>query len=223
MSAQPSTTDTVQRNAGGDSAKSRIHPQPVAVLFARADSVYKTLDGCDVYDEARDARTYDGPWPVVAHPPCRAWGNFAMFAKPRPDERNLARLAVALVREFGGVLEHPAGSKLWDAQRLPAIGQRDAWGGHTLVIDQHWWGHRAQKRTRLYIVGCSGADLPEFPLKLGRAEFVVGDVGRATSGDDRPEISKAEREHTPPPVGGVAGRARPALRKNENRTAGRGE
>jgi len=30
----------------------------VAVLFAREDSVYKTLPGCEVYDMARDARTY---------------------------------------------------------------------------------------------------------------------------------------------------------------------
>lgn len=170
----------------------------VAVLFARADSVYKTLPGCDVYDMDRDARIYDGPWPVVAHPPCRAWGNFAMFAKPRPDERNLARLAVALVREFGGVLEHPYGSKLWPAQMLPKQGERDQWGGWTMVIDQHWWGHRAQKRTKLYIVGVEPGEVPDLPMKLGRADFVVGDVGRASTGDDRPEISKAEREHTPP-------------------------
>jgi len=170
----------------------------VAALFCRADSVYKTLPGVDVWDADRDARAYDGPWPVVAHPPCRAWGNFAMFAKPRPDERNLARLAVALVREFGGVLEHPFGSRLWPAQGLPAGQERDQFGGRTLVIDQHWWGHRAQKRTKLYIVGCEPADVPPIPMKLGRAEFVVGDVGRATTGDDRPEISKAEREHTPP-------------------------
>ena len=170
----------------------------VAALFARADSIYKTLPDVEVYDMERDARTYDGPWPVVAHPPCRSWGAFAMFAKPRADERNLARLAVALVREFGGVLEHPERSTLWPAQGLPAVGQRDQWGGWTLVIDQHWWGHRAQKRTRLYIVGCEPSAIPDMPMKLGRAEYVVGDVGRASRGDDRPEISKAEREHTPP-------------------------
>ena len=170
----------------------------VAVLFARADSIYKTLPECDVYDMDRDARTYDGPHPVVAHPPCRSWGAFAMFAKPRADERNLARLAVALVREFGGVLEHPFRSKLWPAQRLPEGLQRDQWGGWTLTIDQHWWGHRAQKRTKLYIVGCEPGDIPDMPMVLGHAPCVVGDVGRATSGDDRPEVSKAEREHTPP-------------------------
>lgn len=169
----------------------------VAVLFARADSVYKTLPDVDVYDAERDARTYDGPHPVVAHPPCRAWGAFKMFAKPRPDERNLARLAVALVREFGGVLEHPAASSLWQAQNLPPVGTKDAGGGWTLVIDQNWWGHKAQKRTRLYIVGVEPGEIPPMPLKLGRAEYVVGDVGRSATGS-RPEISKAEREHTPP-------------------------
>jgi hypothetical protein len=81
---------------------------------------------------------------------------------------------------------------------LPAGYQRDQYGGWTLVIDQHWWGHLAQKRTRLYIVGCEPGDIPKMPLKLGRAECVVGDVGRASRGDDRPEVSKAEREHTPP-------------------------
>lgn len=125
----------------------------VAVLFARADSVYKALPGCDVYDMERDARTYDGPWPVVAHPPCRAWGRLRTFANPRPDERNLARLAVALMREFGGVLEHPAGSTLWPAQALPLPGARDAWGGWTTGVQQWQFGPRAEKPTWLYVVG----------------------------------------------------------------------
>src|SRR5574337_681161 len=80
----------------------------VAVLFARADSIYKALPDCDVWDAERDARRWPGGCPVVAHPPCRAWGRLRTFARPRPDEMNLARLAVALVREFG------------EAQRLPA-------------------------------------------------------------------------------------------------------
>jgi hypothetical protein len=35
----------------------------VAVLFARADSVYKALDGCDVWDIERDARRWPGGSP----------------------------------------------------------------------------------------------------------------------------------------------------------------
>ena len=172
----------------------------VAVLFARSDSVYKNLSGCDVYDVERDARTYDGPWPVVAHPPCRAWGRLRHMASPRADERNLARLAVALVREFGGVLEHPHASTLWPTQRLPNPGERDGFGGWTLPITQHDWGHRAEKGTRLYIVGCEPRDIPAMPIVLGAASAVCGTSGRRADGSrntDRPEITKAEREHTP--------------------------
>lgn len=170
----------------------------VAVLFARADSVYKTMPECDVYDMERDARTYDGPHPVVAHPPCRSWATLRHHAKPRPDERNLARLAVALVREFGGVLEHPHRTTLWEAQRLPAVGQRDAFGGFTLVIDQHWWGHRAQKRTKLYVVGCEPHQVPAIPLRLGEATHTVGLWSGRDKATCRPSITKPEYEGTPP-------------------------
>lgn len=74
----------------------------VAVLFARKDSIYKTIPGCDVYDTDRDARNYDGPYSIVAHPPCRAWSQLSHFAKPRPDEKELARFAVRQIRKYGG-------------------------------------------------------------------------------------------------------------------------
>lgn len=174
-----------------------MHHLTVAVLFARADSVYKTLSGVEVYDAERDARTYDGPHPVVAHPPCRGWGQLRHMASPRPDERNLARLAVALVREFGGVLEHPSASVLWPAQGLPAPGaSADQFGGWTLAAPQKWWGHEAEKKTLFYIVGCGPRDIPLMPLKLGEAEAVIGTPHGAASSKKR-EIAKAAREHTP--------------------------
>lgn len=169
----------------------------VAVLFARADSIYKSLPDCDVYDIDRDALTWTGGVPVVAHPPCRAWGNFSMFSRPRDGEKELAIWAIDKVRRYGGVLEHPAGSKLWPTLGLPAPGKRDAFGGWTLPIHQHWWGHRAQKKTKLYIVGCDPADIPDMPMRLDYPTHVIGDVGRSGKGK-RPEISKDEREHTPP-------------------------
>ena len=170
----------------------------VAVLFARSDSIYKTLPGTDVYDAERDARTWGGGLPVVAHPPCRAWGAFAMFAKPRDDEKALAPWAIEQIRKFGGVLEHPNASKLWPAMGLPEPGKTDKFGGWTLPIHQHWFGHRAEKKTRLYIVGCKPQNIPDMPMVLGEATHVIGDVGRASKGTKRPEVSKAEREHTPP-------------------------
>ena len=191
-------TEATKADAVGPPLELRVGPHraDVAVLFARADSHYKALPGVEVYDMERDARTYDGPWPVVAHPPCRAWGRLRSFANPRPDERNLSRLAVALVREFGGVLEHPAGSTLWPAQTLPRPGARDAWGGWTMGVQQWQFGHRAEKPTWLYIVGCEPADTPDLPaLKLGEASHVIQTRKRQ---DYRPHVTKPEREHTPP-------------------------
>jgi hypothetical protein len=174
-----------------------------AVLFARADSIYKTMD-CDVWDAERDAVKWPGGAPVVAHPPCRIWSNFAHMSNAPFSEKQLATFAIGVVRKFGGVLEHPAGSRLFSAsamppgEGLPRCGDRDAWGGFQVVIEQWWFGHRAQKMTRLYICGCQPKDLPEIPIKLGEAPCVIGDVGRATLGTKRPEISKPEREATPP-------------------------
>lgn len=167
----------------------------VAVLFARADSCYKALPGCDVWDAERDARRWPGGCPVVAHPPCRAWGRLRHFAKPRPDEKALALWAVEQVRKFGGVLEHPASSTLWPAAELPTPGSRDQWGGWTLPIRQHWWGHRAEKATLLYIVGCEPANVPPLPYRMDEPTHVV--QSRKRTGY-RPHITKAEREHTPP-------------------------
>ena len=170
----------------------------IAALFCRADSNYKAIPNVHVYDAERDARTYDGPWPVIAHPPCRAWASLRNHAKPRTDERNLARLGVALVREFGGVLEHPQKTTLWKAQRLPDIGVLDQFGGFTVVVDQNWWGHRARKRTRLYVVGCARESVPLMPLKLGEATHTVGLWSGRNKAECRPSVSKTEYEHTPP-------------------------
>lgn len=170
----------------------------VAVLFARQNSVYKHISGCDVWDEARDAMQWPGGSPVVAHPPCRAWASLRHCAKPKPGERDYARWAVQQVRTWGGVLEHPLRSLLWDDQKLPAPGSFDSHGGWTLIVDQMWWGHRARKRTRLYICGIAPSDIPPLPIALGDATHTVG----LWSGRDRtrcrPSISKPEFEATPP-------------------------
>lgn len=133
----------------------------------------------------------------MAHPPCRAWGQLARWAKPRPDEKALALWAVEQVREFGGVLEHPNRSALWPVAGLPEPGRRDAWGGWTLPIHQHWWGHRAEKKTRLYIVGCEPRDIPDMPLRIDEPTHTIG-LWSGRKQNHRPDLPKAEREHTPP-------------------------
>lgn len=172
----------------------------IAILFARADSIYKNIPGCDVYDINRDALTWPGGCPVVAHPPCRAWAGLRQMAKPRPGEKELAIWAVAQIQKFGGVLEHPSTSTLWPALGLPRPGTRDVFGGWTLPIHQHWFGHRARKSTFLYIVGCEPTHIPAMPMRLDEPTHILGASGRRKDGSrlqGRPEISKAEREHTP--------------------------
>lgn len=173
----------------------------VAALFVRADSIYKTMPGVDAWDIERDARKWPGGSPLVAHPPCRAWGRLSHMAKPRPDEKDLARWAVTQVRQWGGVLEHPAGSMLWADQGLPAPGRFDAVGGWTLGIHQSDFGHRAEKATYLYIVGIKPFHLPRLPLIIGTPTHVIASsTERQHRGHPmfRPEVTKPEREHSPP-------------------------
>lgn len=177
-------------------------PVKVAVLFARADSHYKALPGCDVWDIERDARNWLGGCPVVAHPPCRAWGSLRRFAKPEKGERRLAVFALRQVRRWGGVLEHPAKSRLWPRCRLPKPGAGpDRHGGWTLGITQHWWGHRATKATLLYVCGVAPRDIPDWPpLRLGEGTHAVkrDSRGYRPQSRQRPHITIAERELTPP-------------------------
>jgi len=49
----------------------------VAALYVQPDGCYANLPFVDAWDEARDARLYAGPYPVVAHPPCQRWGKMA--------------------------------------------------------------------------------------------------------------------------------------------------
>ena len=46
----------------------------IAALYVQTGGSYYGVEGVDPWDEARDARLYSGPWPVVAHPPCQRWG-----------------------------------------------------------------------------------------------------------------------------------------------------
>lgn len=158
----------------------------VAVLFCHRRSPYKSIQGCDCYDEQRDALTYNGHLPVIAHPPCRMWSRARRRSLPVNEaEQALAPWAVAVVRRCGGVLEHPFCSRLWDHCQLPAPGSRDRWG-FTVQLDQAWFGHRAEKATWLYIVGLEPESLPAVNVALWRRLVNFNNLGRA------------ERQLTPP-------------------------
>lgn len=167
----------------------------VPVLFVRSDSIYKSISTVDAWDIKRDALNCNSLQPGIYHPPCRGWGRLRKFANVRPGELELAVWSVERIRQYGGVLEHPFGSGLWSHCGLPLPGKRDKFGGFTFPIDQYWFGHKAKKATLLYICGCEPGDLPDFNIDLSQAAYVV--ARHSLSIDARPEISKADREHTP--------------------------
>lgn len=169
----------------------------ISVLFCRPDSVYKKL-GFDCWDIDRDARLWPGGNSIVCHPPCRAWGQLSHMSKPRPDEKQLAVWSIHQIRKYGGVLEHPRASKLWPSMNLPMPGTIDECGGFSLCVNQHWWGHRAQKKTMLYIFGIDKNDLPDIPISFDRIDFTVTSSIRKSSGRRlKGRLNDKENEATP--------------------------
>lgn len=134
----------------------------VAALFVETGGVYFGLEGVDPWDEARDARKYEGPWPVVAHPPCERWGRYwsggpsAKVRRTLGDDGGCFWSALRSVRRWGGVLEHPEASHAWRAHRLLAPPWKGGWVaagdgvGWTCCVSQGHYGHRARKATWLY-------------------------------------------------------------------------
>lgn len=93
----------------------------IAALFVETNGCYFGLPDVDPWDKERDARLYAGPCPVVAHPPCQLWVNFAALNYKRwggehnrpGNDGGCFKHALWCVRKFGGVLEHPAFSNAW--------------------------------------------------------------------------------------------------------------
>lgn len=148
----------------------------IAALYVATNGVYFDLPNVDPWDKRRDARTYAGPHPVIAHPPCERWGRYWGGApwqterKQKGDDGGCFAAALTAVRQFSGVIEHPEASHAWTAFGLNFPPRCGGWvvadflDGWTCCVDQGHYGHRARKATWLY---AHGIDLPS--LKWGRA------------------------------------------------------
>jgi len=165
----------------------------VAALYVETNGVYYGLPDVDPWDEERDARLYDGPWPVVAHPPCQRWCRLAgmietRYGYRRGEDSGCFESALSAVRQFGGVLEHPAYSEAWSAFGLPEP-MREGWAqsftdpGVSAWVDQGWYGHPLKKPTWIYAYG---VELPALRWGVG-------------PGDELPHrdasLSSTQREH----------------------------
>jgi hypothetical protein len=147
----------------------------IAALYVEKNGCYYGLPGVDPWDIERDARRYAGPHPVVAHPPCQRWGRFWHGSTRKPHQFQLGAddgcfaAALASVRQWGGVIEHPADSHAWrhfglTPPRRFAGWQRADDHGWTCYVEQGHYGHMSRKPTWLYAVGC---DLPALDWSRG--------------------------------------------------------
>jgi hypothetical protein len=195
----------------------------IAALYVARNGAYSNLEGVDPWDEKRDARLYDGPWPVVAHPPCTRWCRLAglveaRWGHKRGDDGGTFAAALASVRRWGGVLEHPAYSDAWAAHDLtpPVTGggwtAADFVGGFTCYIEQWRYGHAAKKATWLYAVApvlpalrwglrpdSQGLGLVERRSSQRAPVALVSWCGnRVASREERPRLGKKAANATPP-------------------------
>lgn len=160
----------------------------IAALYVETGGSYYGLPDVDPWDQARDAREYKGPWPVVAHPPCQRWGKLwagqplwikrTGERKQKGDDGGCFAAALDSVRRWGGVLEHPWGSHAWPYFNLNVPPRSGGWiaaelpgtsrWGWTCCVEQGRYGHYARKPTLLYAVG---VDLPELRWGIGKPNF----------------------------------------------------
>ena len=158
----------------------------VAALFVETGGCYFGLPGVEPWDGEdradgstlvhRDGREYAGPWPVVAHPPCKRFGRFWHGSTRKPhqfklgDDGGCFAAALHAVRTYGGVLEHPADSKAWALFNLNRPARGEGWiaadmvGGWTCYVEQGHYGHVSRKPTWLY---ANRVALPELNWTLG--------------------------------------------------------
>jgi hypothetical protein len=144
----------------------------IAALFVETDGVYFGLHGVEPWDIQRDARTYRGPHPIVAHPPCQRWGRFWHGSTAKPHQFRLGEdagcFAAALncLCRYGGVLEHPCDSHAWDRFGLRKPSRAGGWveagpGLWTCCVYQGHYGHMAGKPTWLLTSGVDRNALPD--------------------------------------------------------------
>lgn len=141
----------------------------IAALCVSGRSIYKHMPDVLAFDQKRDARTFYGGCPVVAHPPCRHWSKFLSSqarAKDPAGEMALGKWCVDQVLRHGGVLEHPAHSKLFEACNLPKPGESTDPFLYTLYVEQAWFGYASKKSTWVLVSGVPKAWLPELPFEF---------------------------------------------------------
>lgn len=157
------------------------------VLYTNSDSNYKKFD-IECYDLRKDARSFTGSNPIIAHPPCRGWGRLRSFSNHPGVELLLGVHAVQVARCNGVVVEQPFDSLLFDYMSAGSYQEPDRFGGWRLKVQLNWFGFQCRKVTALYIVGCAPKSIPAYPISFDAITTTIC----------HPKFPKKERATTPP-------------------------
>jgi len=167
-----------------------------ALYIDPARGPYASMPDVDAWGIERDAMTYAGPLSVVAHPPCGPWGQLSWRCSNQDPA--CAVRAVEQLREFGGVLEHPAGSRLWAACNLPRPGEIPRRGFWSMEVDQVRWGHPCRKRSWLLFCGISPHSIGALPPMRQPTHVIDSSRAQKRAGVRVRHLPKSRRHLTPP-------------------------
>ena len=165
----------------------------IPVLFTQEKSNYDKIKLFDCYDIKRNALSFNGRVPLIAHPPCRKFSKLRGLSTAPLSEKKLAFFALSKVRQFGGILEHPRSSTLWINGNFNLDGSIDTYGGFLRSVDLSWFGFPARKATMLYFCGIRPDQMPAFPFSLNAITHIISSTARS----NKKEISKKMRSATP--------------------------
>lgn len=133
----------------------------ITVLCIDEKSNYKKIkdQDLDLWDIKRNAYNYNGTNKIIGHPPCQQWSKLKGLAKENKLEKELGLFVWEKVQQYGGIIEHPAGTSLFKY-----VGANPK---QIIKVNQNWWGFKAKKETLLYF---NQVELLPTPLNFNAIE-----------------------------------------------------
>lgn len=77
----------------------------IAALYVDPLGAYRGLPGVELWDYRRNAKHYEGPHPVIAHPPCGPWSRLKFLCTKQ--DASCGPRAVEQLQKWGGRTRAP--------------------------------------------------------------------------------------------------------------------
>jgi hypothetical protein len=170
----------------------------IAALFVQTNGAYFGLPGVDPWDEARDARKYAGPHPVVAHPPCSRWCALAYVIRARygygiGEDAGCFASALASPARHRGPMQNRKRKNAADGMR-PVQGDSERCNKLTRLLSpeaglspiaRKVLIHRLEGKTEIQVLRCMG-------ISRKRYLEALASFKRVSFGDETAEVDPNE-------------------------------